>query len=121
MLVLVSYGLYFALSLALTIWVGKTLHANGKIFIMDAFEQNESKADAVNNLLLIGFYLVNIGAILLFLAYGAKPTTDIAAVEYLSLKLGVIIMLLGGMHYFNMRNIAKMRSKALPKPVQVAA
>ena len=73
-------------------------------------------ADAVNKMLLVGFYLVNIGFVSLFLQFGDKPESLIEAIEYISTKIGVVLLVLGGMHYFNMRNIAKMRSKALFKP-----
>jgi hypothetical protein len=73
-------------------------------------------ADAVNKLLLVGFYLINFGFVSLYLKYGDQPESLIEAIEYISNKIGVVLLVLGVMHYFNMRNIAKMRSKALRNP-----
>jgi hypothetical protein len=112
----ITYTIYTILSLALTVWVGRTLFGNGRIFIIDSFNGNIEMADAVNKLLLVGFYLLNIGFVSLYLKYGDQPESLIQAIEYISTKIGVVLIVLGVMHYFNMRNIAKMRSKALRKP-----
>ena len=111
----ITYIIYASLSTSLTVWVGRTLFTNGRIFIIDSFRGNVEMADAVNKMLLVGFYLVNIGFVSLFLQYGNKPDNLIEAIEYISTKIGVVLLVLGGMHYFNMRNIAKMRRKSLFK------
>ena len=116
MITTITYIVYTTLSITLTAWVGRTLFTNGRIFIIDSFRGNVEMADAVNKMLLVGFYLVNIGFVSLFLQFGDKPESLIEAIEYISTKIGVVLLVLGGMHYFNMRNIAKMRSKALFKP-----
>ena len=103
--------LYFVVSVAMTVWVAKTLHKNGRVFLLDAFHGNESYADAVNHLLVVGFYLINFGFILLFLKFGTKPAHVIGAIEYAATKLGVVMLVLGGMHFFNMFNFNKMRKK----------
>ena len=111
----ITYIVYAILSVALTVWVGRVLFTHGRIFIIDSFNGNVEMADAVNKLLHVGFYLVNIGFVLLYLKYGFKPRNGVEAIEYISTKIGVVLLVLGGMHYFNMRNIAKMRSKTLFK------
>ena len=107
------YTAYFLVSLGMTIWVARTLHKNGRLFLIEAFSGNQELADSVNHLLLVGFYLINIGFILLFLRVGPKPADIVEGVEYISTKLGVVILVLGGMHFFNMFNFAKMRKKGL--------
>jgi hypothetical protein len=49
-----TYLIYLAISIALTVWVAKTLHKNGRIFLVDAFGGNEPLADSVNHLLVVG-------------------------------------------------------------------
>jgi len=114
------YLAYFFASLGMTIWVARTLHKNGRIFLIDAFSGNQSMADSVNHLLVVGFYLINIGFILLFLRIGEKPADLVEGVEYISTKLGIVMLVLGGMHFFNMFNFSRMRKKAVfrnPPPV----
>jgi hypothetical protein len=117
---LIIYIAYFLVSLGVTIWVAHTLHKNGRPFLIEAFSGNREMADSVNHLLLVGFYLVNIGFILVFLRVGPKPHDLIQGVEYISTKLGIVVLTLGGMHFFNMFNFSRMRRKALtlrPPPI----
>jgi hypothetical protein len=108
----IAYCIYITLSLAITLWVATTLHKNGKIFLVDAFHGNLEMANAVNHLLQVGFYLVNIGFVALFLRYGETPNNAVETFEYISSKMGVVLLMLGAMHFFNMFNFAKMRGKA---------
>ncbi|HFC11894.1 MAG TPA: hypothetical protein ENJ56_03545 [Anaerolineae bacterium] len=112
MYALVTHFLYIAISLSITVWVGRTLFKNGHIFLIDAFRGSETKANAVNNLLIIGFYLVNLGLISLLLRKGAHPTNAVEVIELLSAKIGTVLLVLGALHYFNVLNIAKMSRKA---------
>lgn len=112
MYVLITYTFYTILSLSITIWVATRLFRNGRLFLLDAFHGNKELADAVNHLLLVGFYLINIGFVSLFLRFGSKPTNLIESVEYISTKIGIVLVVLGVMHFFNMWNFAKMRRKA---------
>jgi len=113
---LIIYTAYFLVSLGMTIWVARTLHKNGRLFLVEAFTGNQELADSVNHLLLVGFYLINLGFILLFLRVGPKPADVVEGVEYISTKLGIVILVLGGMHFFNMFNFSKMRKKAVVAP-----
>jgi hypothetical protein len=78
-------------------------------------------ADSVNHLLVVGFYLINVGYIALALKYGEKPVDVQSAVEFLSTKIGLVLVVLGGMHFFNMFVFSRMRRRALlrssPPPV----
>jgi hypothetical protein len=109
--IVTCYIIYVALSITLTVWVARTLHKNGRIFLVQAFHGNEQMADSVNHLLVVGFYLINVGYITLALKYGDKPVTVQDAVEFLSTKIGLVLVVLGGMHFFNMFNFDKMRRK----------
>lgn len=97
-----TYGLYLVISLSITIWVGRTLHARGRIFLVKCFAGNENLADAVNHLLLVGFYLVNLGYVCLALRYGEKPVNLPQAIEFLATKVGLVMLILGVMHFFNL-------------------
>ena len=112
---------YILISVGLTVWVGRTLFKNGWVFLLESFNGNEVMADSVNHLLIVGFYLVNLGVVALFLRLGARPEDAVEFIELLSLKLGIVLLLLGMMHYFNMFNIARMRRKGLKnRPPQAA-
>ncbi len=108
----VMYLVYLLISVALTVWVAKTLHKNGRIFLVDSFLGNEGLADSVNHLLVVGFYLINIGFVTLALKYGDKATNAQTGLEILSTKIGLVLVVLGFMHFFNLLVFSKMRRRA---------
>ena len=73
--IVTTYLSYLTISIALTVWVARTLHKNGRIFLVDSFLGNEKLADSVNHLLVVGFYLINIGYVTLALKYGVTAVT----------------------------------------------
>jgi hypothetical protein len=108
-----TYAAYLAISVALTVWVARTLHKNGRIFLVDSFVGNEPLADSVNHLLVVGFYLVNIGFVTLALKYGDKATDAQTALETLSTKIGLVLVVLGFMHFTNLFVFSKLRRRAI--------
>jgi hypothetical protein len=116
-----SYASYLIASIALTIWVARTLHKNGRVFLVDAFSGHEKLADSVNHLLVVGFYLINIGYVTLALEHGTKPTNLQEAVEFFSTKIGVVLLVLGTMHFLNLYIFSKMRRRGMlrhePPPI----
>ena len=110
-IVVTTYMVYLAISIALTIWVAHTLHKNGRIFLVDVFHGNEALADSVNHLLVVGFYLINLGyvSMALKLGYGINNTQE--GIEALSVKIGMVLIVLGGMHFFNLFVFSRMRKR----------
>ena len=106
-----TYLIYLVLSIALTIWVGRTLHKNGRVFLVDVFHGNEALADSVNHLLVVGFYLINFGYVSLALKLGYTIQSAEQSVEALSVKIGMVLLVLGGMHFFNLFVFSRMRSR----------
>lgn len=102
----ISYALYLTISIAITIWVARTLSKNGEVFLIRCFGHDEALARSTNHLLVVGFYLVNIGFITLTLSIGNEPQTMPEAIRFLSSKVGLAVLVLGGMHFFNMSAIA---------------
>ncbi|MEK7469069.1 MAG: hypothetical protein AAB074_16970 [Planctomycetota bacterium] len=110
-----TYLAYLTASIATTIWVARTLHKNGRIFLVDSFLQNEALADSVNHLLVVGFYLINVGYVCLALKYGDKPDTLVGAIESFSTRIGLVLLVLGVMHFFNIYVFSRMRRRAMLK------
>ena len=109
---ILTYVIYLLVSIALTVWVARVLFKNGRIFLVDIFHGNNELADSVNKLLVVGFYLVNIGYMSLALKeYGSIASMQVV-VEVLSYKAGWIILILGGMHFLNLVIFFKLRNRA---------
>jgi len=109
---IITYLIYLAISIALTIWVAHTLHKNGRVFLVDVFHGNEQLADSVNHLLVVGFYLINLGYVSLALKLGYGLASAQAGIEALSVKVGMVLIVLGGMHFFNLFIFSRMRRRA---------
>ena len=113
------YITYAALSLVLTIWLARTLFKNGAVFLEEVFD-HPKMAEAVNRLLVVGFYLLNLGYACLLLKAEAS-NTPIAAIETLAQKLGMLLLSLGVVHFFNLYLFHRINRRAkvatLPPPV----
>jgi hypothetical protein len=111
MLIELSYAAYLAAALGMTVWVARTLSTNGEIFLIDCFGHDEKLARSTNHLLVTGFYLVNVGFILLALQLGAEPANGPEAIRFVATKVGLAVLVLGLWHFFNMHLIAKFGRK----------
>jgi len=110
---LLVYLPYAAIAVSLTIWLARALSRHGEVFLRDVFPERASLADAINQLLVIGFYLVNLGWALLLLRAGklrAETVTD--AVEILTTRLGTLLLLLGIAHLTNLYIFHRVRQSA---------
>ncbi|MBM9501212.1 ankyrin repeat domain-containing protein [Leptospira sp. 201903071] len=105
------YTAYLVISILMTIWVARTLFNNGRIFLVQMFNGEEKLADSINHLLIVGFYLINIGYISLSLTTNQKPLDLAECIEVLTTKVGVVLLILGVMHFFNLFLFAKFRKK----------
>ena len=107
-----TYLVYVAVSVALTIWVARTLSRNGAIFLVDVFRGNEALARSVNHLLVVGFYLINLGYVCLNLKVGIRVEAPHESMEALATKVGFVLLVLGGMHFLNLIVFARIRRNA---------
>jgi hypothetical protein len=114
------YGAYAVITVSLTVWLARTLFKNGAVFLEDVFTDSPKMADAVNRLLVVGFYLFNLGYAALIMK-AERGDTVISAVEVLAWKLGALLLSLGAMHFANLYIFYRIRRRArlaqLPPPV----
>ena len=107
-----TYAAYLGLTVPITLWVGSTLRRNGRVFLLDVFDGDEDLASAVNHLLVVGFYLVNLGYVSIALKVGADVTSAREAIEALSVKVGAVVLVLGVLHLGNLYVLNKLRRRA---------
>jgi hypothetical protein len=112
MYIVACYVSYLLISLAVTVWVARTLHKNGRVFLVDAFHGNAELADSVNHLLVVGFYLINVGYVSLALRTAGNLDTLRAAIELVSDKIGLVLLVLGGVHFFNLVVFSRIRKRS---------
>jgi len=118
-LTVVTYVVYLALSIGLTVWVARTLSRSGHVFLSDVLQGSENLADAVNHLLVVGFYLVNLGFVALWLRGGNTDVTDVRTVfTALSVKIGTVLLVLGVLHLGNVYVLNRIRRRGLMERAQ---
>lgn len=127
--IVLAYSIYLPIAVALTIWVARTLHTNGKVFLVDIFHGQNELASSVNKLLQVGFYLISLGFAIIKLEiipgwkYDQVTGQNIqehvnntqSMIEVLSYKLGSFILILGLMLFINLFLLLILRSGSKPR------
>ncbi len=110
---IVAYIIYLLITAVIILYVGNVCFQNGKIFIHNLLQKNKVLADQINKLLLIGYYLLNIGYCSMTLVSWAVIETKLELFEILSYKVSVIILIIAVMHYINILVLNKYIHKLL--------
>ena len=113
MYIVQTYAAYLLISIALTVWVARTLHKNGRVFLIESFGGQATLADSVNQLLVVGFYLVNFGFAALWLNTGQTMTDFREVLQFLSVKLGTLLLVVGALHLVNLVVFSRIRRNAI--------
>ena len=113
MLTTTAYLTYIFISVLITIFVSRTLSKNGEVFLIHGFKGDRELAQSVNHLLVVGFYLLNLGFVLLKLEASSGIHSLEKLLIYLSSNLGLVLFILGIMHFFNMYVITRFRRSQL--------
>lgn len=112
---LADYFIYIAASAVMTIWVSRTLFRNGRPLLVSALKE-EGLADSVNTLLVVGFYLINLGAAAMLINAGGAPGSVADMIQETVTRVGGVALVLGGMHFFNMFVLWVIRRSGRPRP-----
>lgn len=120
-LVVITYLIYLALSIGLTAWVARTLFTSGAPFLVETFKGDTELASSVNRLLVVGFYLINLGYIAFNMEIYRKVDSVRTAIEALAGQIGLVLLVLGVMHFANLFVFNRIRRRGmeaqLPAPV----
>lgn len=108
-----AYAVYILISVALTVFVSRTLSKNGEVYLIDGFDGNQALAKSVNHMLVVGFYLLNLGFVLLRMEAGRGIDQLDTLLLYLSSNVGIVMFILGIMHFLNMLVIHRFRTAQL--------
>jgi len=112
---LIDYVIYILASVLLTVWVGDTLYRNGRPFLVSVFKE-DGLADSVNRLLVVGFYLVNFGSAAILINTGGVPPTVADMLKQTVTRVGVVLLVLGFMHFNNLLILRTIRRRDKPMP-----
>ncbi len=113
---LYGYIVYLIIGLAVTFFVGRDLHRKGYYLILDLFE-HEGFTQTINNILLVLYYLFNMGYISITLINIGEINSLIELIEKLSVRIGLVLFLLGSLHINNILTL-QLLSKRKHKIIQ---
>lgn len=112
-LTVLTYLLYLAVTVPLTVWVGRALSRHGEVFLVDVFHGDTQLARSVNQLLVIGFYLLNLGYVSYFMASSDNIVTGREVMEVVSTKVGGVALVIGLVHFANVWCLNAFRRRAI--------
>ena len=99
---IISYLIYGCITVYIIYYVGKLFHRNGRIFILRLFHENETTTDTTNNILLMAYYLFNIGYSVVQFSFWENVSGINTMIASISMKTGILVIILAITHYFNM-------------------
>lgn len=98
--VMVVYVAYAAVAIGLTAFLARTLFRNGGVFLHDVFKDRAEVADAVNWLLVVGFYMFNLGYAF-YVLRASRGLDAFEAMQFFVNRIGSLLLVLAVMHMIN--------------------
>jgi len=97
-----AYIVYLFFTYLITIRVGWRFYKSGEVYILHLLSNDERLTRFINRLLLVGYYLLNLGYVALMLQRWEKVDSLLMLFLTVAEKTAQILLLLGIMHFVNM-------------------
>ena len=110
----VSYIIYAIITIYITVVVGYQCYKNGYHYVLSIFIEEEV-TQAINKILLLGYYLTNIGYAITIISTWKNITSLYMMINELSFKIATIVFILAGMHFVNIIILALWRKTSINK------
>lgn len=98
---IIAYGIYLSITVFIIVVVGKTCYRNGNIYVLALIPEHADLCHRINSILLIGYYLINIGYATTTLISWQKINLLTELVEIIAMKTAIIMGILCLLHYLN--------------------
>ncbi|MES2240951.1 MAG: hypothetical protein V4497_11905 [Bacteroidota bacterium] len=110
---IIGYFIYLSMTIFIIIKVGKKCHQNGKIYVSSLIPNEVEMCHKINNVLLLGYYLLNIGYCSMTLISWEKIISLQQLLETIAFKAAIIICIISILHYFNLFILTKYIQKLI--------
>src|SRR6266498_2804709 len=116
------YAVYAAVAVGLTAWLARTLSRNGAVFLHDVFKDRPGLADAVNQLLVVGFYMLNLGYAF-YILRADEGLSGFGSIQFLVNRLALLLVTLAVIHFINVLVFWHIRGRREQRqlPIPIAA
>lgn len=98
----IAYIIYLTITIYIIVWVGRMFHRNGSVFLLQLYKGNTELCSTINNILLVAYYLFNIGYAFMRLKTWEFVGSADQLITSVGHHLGVLVLILAVTHYFNM-------------------
>lgn len=110
---ILGYIIYLIITAIIIVKVGKICYTNGNVFVAQLIPNHEDLCLKINQVLLIAYYLFNLGYCAINLIQWNTISSHIQLFETIAIKTSIILFLIGIMHYFNILVITKQVKKII--------
>ncbi len=110
---IIGYAIYILITTLININVVKICYKNGNVYVAQLIPEHEELCHKTNQILLIGYYLLNIGYCVMTLISREKILSINQLIEIISLKSAIIICSISILHYINIFILTKYIQKII--------
>lgn len=107
---LITYSVYLSISIFITTFVGYKCYKTGEIYLLYIIKDTQT-CIAINRILLVSYYLVNIGYIAISISNWEVENSFLQVLKILISKISTILIILSILHYFNLLAIYKFKKQ----------
>ncbi len=106
-----AYITYLIITYLVTVKVGRVFYSNGRYYILAILKGDGQLTDFINKILLVGYYLMNLGYATIMLSFWKTITSFTDLIASVCTMTGRIILSLAIMHFVNMYTIVLIGKK----------
>ena len=110
---IIGYTIYLLITIFIIIKVGRICYQNGNIYVAQLIPDHIDLCHKINQVLLLGYYLMNIGYCAMTLISWEKITTFNQLIEVIAFKSAIIIGTIAFLHYGNIFVLTKYIQKLI--------
>lgn len=110
---IIAYGIYLLVTTIIIVKVGRICYNNGNIYVSALIPDHEDLCHKANQVLLVGYYLMNLGYCAMTLISWEKIIKFHQLIEVISVKTAVIIGTIALLHYTNIFVLTKYIQKLI--------
>ena len=110
---LIAYIIFLTVIIFIIIVVGRLCYRNGNVYVSALLPGHENLCYRVNKMLLLGYYLLNIGYAAMTIVNWETVTSLPQLIELIAFRLALIIGILSVLHYTNIFLLTKYVQKLI--------
>ena len=104
---IIGYIIYLSITIFIILKVGRICFKNGNIFVSELIPNHIDLCQKINQILLLGYYLLNIGYCAMTLISWEKILSTNQLIEVIAIKTATIIFIISALHYTNIIILTK--------------